>query len=70
MEAHEMSESNSASSRGIGFFGLLTIVFIILKLTGYISWSWMWVLAPIWMPIALVVVIFGIVMLVVVLRSR
>ena len=65
-----MSESNSASSRGIGFFGLLTIVFIILKLTGYISWSWMWVLAPIWMPIALVVVIFGIVMLVVVLRSR
>jgi FtsH-binding integral membrane protein len=32
---------------GIGFFGLLTIVFIVLKLTGYIAWSWFWVLSPI-----------------------
>lgn len=33
---------------GIGFVGLLTIVFIALKLTGVITWSWIWVLAPIW----------------------
>lgn len=33
---------------GIGFFGLLTLVFIVLKLTGVISWSWVWVLAPLW----------------------
>lgn len=31
---------------GVGFFGLLTIVFIVLKLTGVISWSWFWVLPP------------------------
>jgi hypothetical protein len=32
----------------VGFAGLLTIVFIVLKLTGVIAWSWLWVLAPIW----------------------
>jgi hypothetical protein len=41
-----MSNSSSSSSGGIGFLGLLTIVFITLKLTGYIDWSWFWVLSP------------------------
>ncbi len=36
----------SATSSGAGFFGLLTIAFIVLKLTGFISWSWFWVLSP------------------------
>ncbi len=45
-----MSDSTTSSS-GIGFTGLLTIVFIILKLTNYIDWSWWWVLAPLWIPI-------------------
>lgn len=35
---------------GVGFFGLLTIAFVILKLCGIITWSWIWVLAPIWIP--------------------
>ncbi len=44
-----MSEkSSTSSSGGIGFVGLLTIVFIVLKLTNYIDWSWVWVLSPIW----------------------
>jgi len=43
-----MSNSSSSSSGGIGFVGLLTIVFIVLKLVGTISWSWWWVLSPIW----------------------
>ena len=44
-----MANSNvSSSSGGIGFFGLLGIVFIVLKLTGYIDWSWWIVLSPIW----------------------
>ena len=42
---------------GIGFCGLLAIVFIVLKLTKVISWSWWWVLSPIWIPMALVVVL-------------
>jgi len=41
-------------SNGIGFIGLLTILFIGLKLTNYINWSWWWVLAPLWAPLALV----------------
>lgn len=52
-----MSKSNvsSNSGGGIGFSGLLTIVFIVLKLTGHINWSWIWVLAPLWGGIALVI---------------
>jgi len=51
--------SRSGSS-GVSIVGVLTIVFIILKLTKLISWSWMWVLAPIWISagIALFVVLF------------
>lgn len=42
-----MSEkSSSASGGGIGFIGLLTIAFIVLKLTHVIDWSWWWVLSP------------------------
>ena len=43
-----MSDKSSASGGGIGFIGVLTIVFIVLKLVGVIEWSWMWVLSPIW----------------------
>lgn len=42
-----MKESKS-SSGGIGFFGLLQILFITLKLLKVIEWSWLWVLAPTW----------------------
>ena len=45
------------SSGGIGFFGLLTVLFIGLKLTEYIDWSWLWVLSPIWLPITCVIII-------------
>lgn len=45
---------SSSSSGGIGFTGLLTIVFITLKLLGYITWSWLWVLSPIWISILVI----------------
>ena len=60
-----MSKESSSSS-GIGFVGLLTILFIALKLTGHITWSWWWVLSPIWISgliifaLALTIVIWGI----------
>lgn len=47
----------SSSSGGVGFLGLLAILFIGLKLTGYIDWSWWWVTAPLWAPLAIGVVI-------------
>ena len=52
-----MSDNKSTTSSGIGFSGLLVILFIALKLTGYITWSWLWVLAPIWNPVVIVVYI-------------
>lgn len=46
---------NNESKGGIGFFGLLTIVFIVLKLTKVISWSWWWVLSPFWIPTVFII---------------
>jgi len=47
------------TSGGIGFLGLLTILFIALKLTKVIGWSWWWILSPLWIPscICLLVII-------------
>lgn len=42
---------NDNAEHGVGFIGLLTILFIALKLTGVIDWSWIWVLSPIWISI-------------------
>ena len=55
---------SNQSSGGIGFAGLLTIAFIVLKLTNVIDWSWWWVLSPIWISFALAILIIGIVLLV------
>ena len=52
--------SDSKSSNGIGFTGLLTVVFITLKLCHVIDWSWWWVLAPIWISISLVLIVLAI----------
>lgn len=62
-------KSSSSSSGGIGFCGLLAIVFITLKLLGYIAWSWWWVLAPLWVPLVIVLVVVTIIFLVVLARS-
>lgn len=47
--------NSSAKTGGIEFCGLLTLLFIGLKLTNYIDWSWWWVLAPLWIPFLVVV---------------
>ena len=48
MKDNNTKVTATASGGGIGFTGLLAIVFIVLKLCGIISWSWLWVLSPIW----------------------
>lgn len=45
---NEKNNGGGAAGGGIGFCGALTIVFIVLKLLGKISWSWVWVLSPLW----------------------
>ena len=52
--------SNSGGNGGIGFAGLLTVLFVGLKLTGYIAWSWWWVLSPLWISTGLVLLILAI----------
>lgn len=52
-----MNEKKSVSAGGVGVTGLLQVAFIVLKLCGVINWSWLWVLAPTWITIALVVLL-------------
>ena len=52
------SSNSSSSSGGIGFAGALTLLFIGLKLGGVITWSWAWVLSPLWIGLALFLVLF------------
>lgn len=53
-----MNKVSSSSSTGIGFAGLLTVVFIALKLLGKITWSWWWVLSPLWISTGIGIVVF------------
>lgn len=46
---------NNNTNNGIGFFGLLTLLFIGLKLTNFIDWPWIWVLAPFWLPLTMLI---------------
>ncbi len=48
-----MSEKSTPYNGGVGVLGLLGVVFVTLKLTGYIDWSWWWVTAPLWGGLAI-----------------
>lgn len=64
-----MSSSSSSSSSGVSAIGLLGVLFVGLKLTGFIDWSWWWVTLPFWGGLALFLVIGLIWLVVVVIRS-
>lgn len=49
------TNNNGTAARGVGFSGLLTIVFIVLKLCNVIKWSWLWVLSPLWISVLIFV---------------
>lgn len=51
-------------SCNIGFTGILTLIFITLKLTGFINWSWWWVISPLWLPIAVLLILFFIIFII------
>ena len=63
-------EKSKTASGGIGFLGLLTIVFIVLKLLHVITWPWLWVLAPLWMPAALVIAIVVVLLVFIILKNN
>ena len=64
-----MADISSSSSGGIGFAGILTIVFITLKLLGKITWSWLWVLSPIWISVSIVIGILLILLIIAVVAE-
>ena len=54
-----MNGQKTAGKGGMGFVGVLTLIFIVLKFTGNINWSWLWVLSPIWITALLLLALFG-----------
>ncbi|WP_160051173.1 hypothetical protein [Nocardiopsis sp. FR26] len=63
--------SNTTTSTGVGFSGLLTLLFTGLKLTGHITWSWWWVLSPLWISalLALVFIVGALAVIAVITRD-
>lgn len=53
------SDNNHVQSEGAGTLGLLGVVFVVLKLTGVIDWSWWWVTLPFWGGIVLVLFVIA-----------
>ena len=64
-----MNKETNVNANGIGFWGLLGIVFITLKLIGIINWSWLWVLSPIWIPFAIWLVLIVVILVCVLIKG-
>jgi hypothetical protein len=64
-----MNDSNS-SVVGISFTGVLFLIFLVLRLTGAIAWSWWWVTAPLWMPITLLIIGVIVASIVIIIKAK
>lgn len=56
--------SNRHESSGLGICGVLTIIFVVLKLVGVINWSWLWVLCPLWINILFAIIVLSLISIV------
>lgn len=66
-----MSDSKlSYNNGGVSFAGLLTGTFIVLKLTGYITWSWWWVLSPLWISFGISTIVLSIIAIIAVICAK
>ena len=52
--------NNETTGGGVSLCTILFIVFLVLKLTGTIAWSWWWVTAPLWIPFAITFAVIGV----------
>lgn len=55
--------SNGTVGGGLGLSGVLLVVFIVLKLCKLITWSWVWVLSPLWISL----ILWGIILLIIII---
>lgn len=62
--------SNSSSNSGIGLGTILFVVFLVLKLTNFIDWSWWWVTAPLWIPISIFILFVIIVFIIAFIKKK
>jgi hypothetical protein len=53
--------NTSNQSNGLGVGTILFLIFLVLKLTNYINWSWWWVTAPLWIPAIAIILIVGVI---------
>lgn len=65
-----MEEKKTTINGGIGFSGALTIAFVILKLLGKISWSWWWVISPLWISWSIALILATILIVIKVIVDR
>jgi hypothetical protein len=64
------TQMSSSSSSGIGFSGLLTVLLIGLKLTGHITWPWIWVLSPLWVSAIIAIIVVALLLLLAYMFSK
>lgn len=57
-------------SNGIGLGTVLFLIFLVLKLTDHIDWSWWWVTAPLWIPLVLAITFLSIVSIIILLKLK
>lgn len=55
-----MSRERTSQTGGLGLASVLTIVFVTLKLTDHIDWSWWWVLSPLWISFGLAIIVMSV----------
>lgn len=61
--------NENISTGGVGFGSILFFIFLVLKLTGVISWSWLWVIAPLWIGFAITILILAIMFIVYLIKG-
>ena len=67
---NKTNSSVDYSGGGLGLSGVLTVVFVVLKLVGVINWSWVWVLSPLWISISLSIVIITAAVIIMLLADK
>ena len=66
----QIVKASASASSGIGFAGMLTITFIVLKLLKIINWSWWWVTAPLWIGAILLFIIVTVFAIIIIIAAN
>ena len=62
-------DSNQVVTTSFPIASILAIVFVVLKLTNNVDWSWWWVLSPLWVPLGIIVILFAVIFIFLFVKS-